>query len=50
MRIYEFIEDFDHKAQEGQKSAIPGNAPPPPVEVRKKLARKKVEHLFKKKK
>jgi len=49
MRIREFVEDFDHKAIDGQKSAIPGNAPPPPVEQRKKLAKKKVETLVKKK-
>ena len=49
MRIREFVEDFNHKAQDGQKSAIPGKSPPPPVEQRKKLARKKVEALIKKK-
>jgi len=49
MRIREFVEDFDHKAQDGQKSAIPGNTPPPPVEQRKKSAKKKVEALIKKK-
>ena len=47
MKIREITEDIEEfKASNGESSAIPGNAPPPQVERKKKQAKNKIEVLI----
>ena len=48
MKIREITEDIEeYNASNGESSAIPGNAPPPQIERKKKQAKNKVEILSK---
>lgn len=48
MKIKELTETTDHKVNDGQKSAIPGNGPISEPAKKKRMAKQKIEVLLQK--